>query len=141
MVSFEPPILMFSGSKENTTENNIIETGCFAVNLVDSSIADTVFRCLNWHGRERIEKCGFELVPGSAVDAPLVDNCRAHLECRLTETKEVGSGYVIFGQIVAASIWDEIMKAELGRRYKMLDQVMFLEDGVRGRIDTSVKTD
>ena len=135
MVSFKPPILMFSGTKGNTTENNIIDTGCFGVNLVDSSMTETAFGCLRWHGRERIEKCGFELVPASKIKAPLVANCRAHLECRLTDTKEVGSGFVIFGEIVASSIWDEIMKAEPDKRYALLDQVMFLEDGVWGRVE------
>jgi flavin reductase (DIM6/NTAB) family NADH-FMN oxidoreductase RutF len=134
MVSFEPPILMFAGSKGNTTENNITETKCFAVNFVDSSMAEAVFGCLPWHGRQRIEKCGFELVPASEIDAPLVDNCRAHLECRLIDTKEIGSGLIIFGEIVAASIWDEIIKADPARRYEMLDQIVFLEDGVWGRI-------
>ena len=135
MISFTPPILMFSGTKGNTTEDNIMQTGCFAVNFVDSSLAETVFGCLQWHGRERIEKCAFELADASVIDAPLISNCRAHLECRLTDTKEVGSGFVIFGEIVAASIWDEIMKADPGERYDLLDQVMFLEDGVWGRVE------
>ena len=135
MVSFEPPILMFSGSRGNTTESNILQTGCFAVNFVDSSMADTVFGCLKWHGRERIEKCGFALAPASVIDAPLVDNCRAHLECKLIETKEMGSGFVIFGQIVAASIWDKIMKVEPDKRYELLDQIVFLEDGVWGKVE------
>jgi len=39
MVSFEPSILMFSGTKGNITENNILETKCFGVNIVDSSLA------------------------------------------------------------------------------------------------------
>lgn len=134
MISFTPPILMFSGTKGNTTEDNIMQTGCFAVNFVDSSLAETVFGCLQWHGRERIEKCAFELADASVIDAPLISNCRAHLECRLTDTKEVGSGFVIFGEIVASSIWDEILKAEPDKRYDLLDQVMFLDDGVWGRI-------
>jgi len=134
MVSFEPPILMFSGSRGNTTESNILQTGCFAVNFVDSSMAATVFGCLKWHGRERIEKCGFALAPALVIDAPLVDNCRAHLECKLIETKEMGSGFVIFGQIVAASIWDEILKAPADRRYELLDQIVFLEDRIWGTV-------
>jgi flavin reductase (DIM6/NTAB) family NADH-FMN oxidoreductase RutF len=135
MVSFDPPILMFSGSKGNTTENNVLRTGCFAINLVDSSLAKTVFECLQWHGRERIEKCGFTLSPADKIDAPLIGQCRAHLECRLIDTREIGSGFVIFGEIVAASIWDEIMKAEPQKRYALLDQTMFLEDGVFAALD------
>ncbi len=132
MVSFEPPILMFSGSKGNTTENNILKTGCFAINFVDSSIAKVVYGCLKWHGEERIEKCGFTLIPASKIESPLVDECKAHLECRLVDTKEVGTGFVIFGEIVAASIWDEILKADPDKRYELLDQIVFLEDGDLG---------
>lgn len=37
MISFEPPIIMFAGGdEENTTEKNILETKCFAVNFVDT---------------------------------------------------------------------------------------------------------
>ena len=135
MVSFEPPILMFSGSKGNTTEKNILETGSFAVNFVDSSMAKTVYGCLKWHGEERIEKCGFTPVPASKIGAPLVDECKAHLECRFIDAKEIGTGFVIFGEIVAASILDEILKAEPNKRYELLDQIVFLEDGVWGRVE------
>jgi flavin reductase (DIM6/NTAB) family NADH-FMN oxidoreductase RutF len=69
------------------------------------------------------------------IDAPLIDQCRAHLDCQLLDTKDVGSGFVVFGEIVAASIWDEIMKAEPGKRYELLDQIVFLEDGVWGRVE------
>jgi flavin reductase (DIM6/NTAB) family NADH-FMN oxidoreductase RutF len=139
MVSFEPPILMFSGSKGNTTENNILKTGCFAVNFVDSSMAKAVYGCLKWHGEERIEKCDFTLVPASKIESPLVDECKAHLECRLVDTKRVGTGFVIFGEIVAASIWDEILKAEPDKRYELLDQILFFEDGVYGNLGKSIE--
>ncbi len=139
MVSFEPPVLMFSGSRGNTTENNILETGCFAVNFVDSSLAKTVYGSLQWHGTERIERCGFTLVPASKIEAFLVDECKAHLECRLIDTREVGTGFVIFGEIVAASIWDEILKADPDKRYELLDQIVFLEDGVWGKLINSAE--
>ena len=139
MVSFEPPILMFSGSKGNTTENNILKTGSFAVNFVDSSMAKTVYGCLKWSGEERIEKCGFTPVPASKIEAFLVDECKAHLECRLIDTKEVGTGFVIFGEIVAASIWEEILKVRPDKRYELLDQILFLEDRVYGNLGKSIE--
>ncbi|MFX0090081.1 MAG: flavin reductase family protein, partial [Candidatus Hodarchaeota archaeon] len=119
MASFEPPILMFSTSKENTTVKNIIETSCFAVNLVDASIASKVYGCINWYGRERIEKTGFTMIEASEIYAPLVDECKAHLECRLISTKEIGSGFVVFGEIVIASIWDKILQVAYEKRYEL----------------------
>ncbi|MFQ5977307.1 MAG: flavin reductase family protein [Candidatus Heimdallarchaeota archaeon] len=139
MVSFEPPMLMFSGSKGNTTENNILETECFGVNFVDSSMASTVYECIHWYGQERIHKAGFTLVKALKIAAPLVAECKAHLECRLHSSQEIGSGFVIFGEIIAASIWEAILQVEHEERYKLLDQILFLEDAVYSRISRMCK--
>lgn len=141
MVSFEPSILMFSGTKGNTTEDNILETGCFGVNFVDSSIAPKAFGCIEWFGRERIEKTGFTIFEASKIFAPLVEECKAHLECRLFDTKDVGGGFVIFGEIVAASIWEKILDVERERRYEVLDQIVFLENGLFARVNKASRVD
>lgn len=130
MVSFDPPMLMFSGTEGNTTENNIAETGCFGVNFADSSMAGKVFDCLRWYGEERVEKMGVKLVAAERIDAPLVDECRAHLECELDGTRKAGGGLVVFGRIVAASIWDRIESSGLEEKYSLLDQALFLENGL-----------
>ena len=130
MVSFEPSILMFSGNRGGKTEQNIKATSCFAVNLVHGDLARKAIACVRWRGAERIERSGFSLFAATAIEAPLVDDCRAHLECRLHDTKEVGSGCVVFGEIVAASILEDIARAELRARYQALDQALFLEEGL-----------
>lgn len=139
MVSFNPAVLMFSGTKGNTTEKNIIDTKCFGVNFVDSFIVQTVYQCVKWVGRERIEKTGFTLFEASIIHAPLVDECKAHLECYLHSTKEVGSGFVIFGEIVSALIWEDIVRVDYEKRYKLLDQTVYLEDGIFSQINNVSK--
>ena len=89
---------------------------------------------VKWSDRERIEKTGFTIIGASNTNAPLVDECKAHLEWRLHGTQEVGSGFVVFGEIVAASIWDRILDVEPGRRYEVLGQIVFLEAGMFARI-------
>lgn len=139
MVSFEPPILMVSGTKGNTTENNILKSGCFGVNFVNSSMASKVYECIKWFGQERIERTRLRLIEGLKIFAPLVEECKAHLECRLHSTKEIGSGLVIFGEIVTASIWEEILSVEPEKRYTLLDQIVFLEDATFAKIDRPLK--
>ncbi|MCP4228941.1 MAG: flavin reductase family protein [bacterium] len=90
MASFEPPILMFSGTRRNTTEENILATGCFAVNSVDSSLVARTVESVERFGRERIEKSGFTLTPAKAKEALLIVECKAHLECRLYDRHEEG---------------------------------------------------
>jgi len=135
MVSFEPPILMFSGKGGNTTENNIKATKCFAVNFASSDQAAKIYNCIKWFGRERLEKCGFTMGKARKIKAPIVNECRAHLECELHDTTNVGSGLVVFGKIVAASIWDEILKHETVHAYKQLDQILYLEDNLYCIVD------
>ncbi|MBN1630003.1 MAG: flavin reductase, partial [Thermoleophilia bacterium] len=141
MVSFEPPILMFSGSKGGKTEENIEAMGCFAVNLVDGSLARRTYECIRWQGAERIERSGFKLTPATAIEAPLVDDCRAHLECRLHGTREVGSGLVVFGEVVAASILEEIAALDPRDRYPALDQALFLEEGLYATVERARPAD
>lgn len=135
MVSFEPPIVMVSGTKGNTTENNIVETRCFGVNFVDSSMASNVYDCINWFGQERINKTGLTLIDATKISAPLVVECKAHLECQLHNTKEIGSGYIIFGEIVTALIWEKIVYADPEKRYELLDQIVYLEECIFSRIN------
>ncbi|MFC1683754.1 flavin reductase family protein [Candidatus Zixiibacteriota bacterium] len=134
MISFEPPMLMFSGQQSNTTEVNIAESNCFGINFIDSSLASKTWECIKWTGRERIDRSGFTLVEAKEIEAPLVAECRAHLECRLHSTREIGHALIVFGEIVAASIWEDILRAEGTDRYALLDQVLYLEEGVASRI-------
>ncbi|HDS01398.1 MAG TPA: flavin reductase family protein [candidate division Zixibacteria bacterium] len=135
MVSFKPPVLMFSGSRGSRTVNNILETNCFCVNTVDSKMVTKVFNCIKWFGQERIKKCGFNLSDAELIKAPLVDESRAHLKCTLYDTKEVGRAVIVFGEIKAASIWEEIALADTISAYKKLDQVLYMEDGIYALFD------
>ena len=135
MVSFEPSILMFSGSEGGTTERNIEATGCFSVNFVHGGLARRVFECVRWRGAERIMQSGFQLVPADIVEAPLVADCRAHLECRLHDTKAVGSGFVVFGEIVAGSISEEIANLDPPHRYSAMNQALYLEEGLYATVE------
>lgn len=135
MVSFDPPMLMFSGSKGGRTENNAVATRCFAVNLVDGSLAARTYSCIQWHGEERIRRSGLHLSPAEVIRAPLVHDCKAHLECRLHDTNEVGSGFILFGEIVAASLREDLLGHDPRARYARLDQALFLEDGLYSTVD------
>lgn len=141
MVSSEPPVIMFSGSRLNSTEKNILEHRCFGVNLVDHSMVEKVYESIQWIGKERLEKTGFKFTEATEIQAPLVAESKAHLECKLHRTAEVGSGFVIFGEIVAASIWEEILSARPERRYELLGQTLFLEEGTFTTICDAMRVD
>jgi flavin reductase (DIM6/NTAB) family NADH-FMN oxidoreductase RutF/uncharacterized protein YciI len=135
LASFEPPILLFSGQPDGTTEANARAAGCFSVNIVHAALAERVFGCVRWRGARRIERAGFTLVPASTIAAPLVQECRAHLECELVEARPMGGALLLFGRIVAASADGALLDGAHRARYARLDQVLFLEDGLYAAVD------
>ena len=139
MVCFEPPVLMFSGNEGEASESNLRTSGCFGINLVDSSMAKKVLSCTQWEGKQGIEKTGFKIVDASMVLAPLVEDCRVNLECMLCGAEEMGTALIVYGEIVAASISEEIMAAKEMDKHKMLDPVLLLEKGIYTRIAKPAK--
>ncbi len=135
MASFDPPMVMFSGQPDGRTEANILATGHFALNLVHGGLARPVFDCVRWSGAERVREAGFTLVPASKISAPLVDECRAWLECDLRDSKRVGSALVVFGEIVAASVRSHLLRLPPRQRYPAQDLALFLEDGLYATLD------
>ncbi len=135
MVSFDPPMLMFSGQPGGNTEANIIATGSFGVSLVHGAIAEQAYGCIRWKGAERMERCGFTTEPATTIAAPLVSECRAWIECELRQHHRVGGALVIYGEIVAASVRPEILELERRQRYPALDLALFLEDGLYAPVD------
>lgn len=139
MVSFEPPVLMFSGTKNNRTEKNILRSKSFGVNFVDSKMTGKVFECIKWYGDERIKNLNISFFKSEIIDSPLIDECKACLACKLSGTKAMGSGFVVFGEIVDAFISEKVAHAHGEEKYKTLDQALYLEDGMYGIIGSIFK--
>jgi flavin reductase (DIM6/NTAB) family NADH-FMN oxidoreductase RutF len=72
---------------------------------------------VQWRREERIQRSGLQTTRASHIPAPLVADCRAHLERRLRDTREWGSGLVVVGEIVAASLSEELMQDGHQARY------------------------
>ena len=135
MVSFEPPVLMFSGQPGGRTEANILATGTFGLSLVHAGLVARAWGCIQWQGAERIARGGFTLEPATRIAAPLVAECRAWLECELREQHRVAGTLVIYGEVVAASVHPAILERPPRQRYPALDLAVFLEDGLYAALD------
>ncbi len=128
MVAFEGPVLMFGCNLGHTTYRNAVATGCFVVNVPDSSLAARIWAMLDANGAERIARCGFTLVPALRVAAPLVEDCRAHLECETLDTRAFGQEALVFGTIVSASIDSACTQGTSAEQYAQLQPIFFLEN-------------
>ena len=127
--SFSPPLIVYSGPLFATTEKNIIETNCFAINFVDSSLAEIACNCIRWFGNERIAKSDLNLVEASKINAPLIFECKVHLECTLHNMYIHEHGFVVLGEVVAVSMWDKILRSGPEKRYALLDLTIPRQNG------------
>lgn len=126
MMSFEPPILAIGCNSAHWTARNILRAGEFVVNIPGDELAAAVWNAyLKEHPRP-VEAVG--LTPRSArlVAPPLVEECKAHLECRLEQQVRFGDEIVLFGRIVAASVDQEALAAE--DPYEYLRLIVYLEN-------------
>ena len=114
-----PPTVLFSpGFREGEPKDtlaNVDATGEFTVNLVSADIGPQMNKTSASAPADADEfvLAGLTAIIGTEVAAPLVAECKANFECRVTQIVSTGHpdsrGTVVFGEIVAYHIEDSIL--------------------------------
>ena len=93
MMEFEPPLVGCVISARNHSFDLLTAAGTCAINIPTREIADKVVGCGNTSGRDTDKFAAFGLTAESAaaVDAPLIGECYASLECRLADSRLVAN--------------------------------------------------
>jgi uncharacterized protein YciI len=71
------------------------------------------------------------------VSPPVVEECRAHLECTLEQVTQFGAEALVFGRVVAAAIDEACVRGSSEEQYFRLRPLFFLEGGTYGSIDAA----
>lgn len=137
MMAFNGPHLAFGCDRSHRTAANIEATGEFVLNFPAEDLVEQVWKMPASHGADRIRLSGLTLMPADEVEPPLIRECRAHLECRLEDTKQYGHEVVFFGRIVAGSIDPTCLAPTAAEQYFRLRPIFFLEEGIYGTIETA----
>ncbi|MFA7291349.1 MAG: flavin reductase family protein [Rhodocyclaceae bacterium] len=91
MLEFEPPLVGCVISNRDYTFNRLKKTRECVINIPTVDLAEQVVACGNTTGAEIDKFAAFGLTPrpGKLVQAPLIDECYASLECRVADTRLV----------------------------------------------------
>ena len=91
MIEFEPPLVGCVVSANDFSFTALKATRQCVLNIPTHELAKKVVACGNSSGRETDKFAAFGLTPLAAtqVDAPLIDECYASLECRVVDTRQV----------------------------------------------------
>ena len=119
-VSGYPPTVLFSpGFRDGRPKDslaNVEETGEFTVNIVSAEVGRQMNQTAATAAPEvdEFELAGLTAVSGSIVSAPMVAECKANFECRVTQIINTGRtphlGTVVFGEVVAYHIEESLLE-------------------------------
>ena len=97
MVEFTPPLIACIVSSGDFSFAALRATKECAIAIPGVELAEKVVKVGNCSGRDvqKFAACGLTTAPASTIDAPLISECFANLECRVIDTRMVNK-YCLF---------------------------------------------
>lgn len=119
-VSADPPTVLFSvGITDHVKDSavNAVASGAFTVNIVTDETAEAMNVTAGEHPPHisEFDIASLTPVPATLVNAPLVAEATAKLECRVSHIHDIGhqdgaaTNRVIFGEVVAFHVADRVL--------------------------------
>lgn len=104
MMEFEPPLVGCVISGRNASFDTLKATKECVINIPTQEWAKQVMGVGNCSGRtvDKFAKFGLTAVAASAVQAPLIEECYASLECRVADTRLVNRYNFFILEVVQA---------------------------------------
>jgi len=116
-VSEEPPLIAVALSRESYTNELIRKCHEFTVNIPDENLLKAIWICGTKSGRraDKSTLAGFHYSPSRRVKPPIIEECLAHLECRLEKLFEVGECTLFVGEVLEAYASEEAFSSGVWR--------------------------
>jgi len=106
VMEFEPPLVGCVISNRNYTFDTLKATKECVINIPTVDLAAKVVGCGNTSGAKTDKFTTFGLTPAAArrVNAPLIDECYANLECKVVDTRMIAKYCFFILEVVQAWI-------------------------------------
>ncbi len=127
-VASTPPTLVVGIRKSRASLEMILSTGEFTVNIPSPELVEEVdyFGTVSATKADKFALTGLTLMAGATVSAPIIAECRFALECKVTQTVEVGEYVVVFAQILETWADDEILDDDGNVDITALDPLVYI---------------
>lgn len=118
VVSTNPPTVLFSGGRHADRPKDSVAlaeiAGEFTVNIVSESVAEAMNVTAGSYSAEDDEFAiaGLSPVVGEVVQAPMVAESPANLECRVVDILDLGRGpttRVVVGEVLVIHVLEEVL--------------------------------
>ncbi len=100
-----PPMTYISVRPSRYSYPILMEKKEFVINLTTSAMCRETDFCGVRSGKDtdKFAQCGFTPEPAKTVSAPMIAECPISLECKVTETKELGSHTMFIAEITGVN--------------------------------------
>lgn len=102
--SIKPPLLAISIGKTRYSHQLLAETGEFVANIPTKELLDKVEYCGSTSGRNvnKFEEAGLTSKLAKKVKPPIIEECAAHIECKVMHKFSTGDHTLFIGEVLAA---------------------------------------
>ena len=121
-LSMNPPLAGILVAPRRYSHELIARAKEFVINIPTVEILDKAIKCGRVSGRrhDKFSEIGLTAKPAKVVKSPIIEECVAHLECKLVNQITTGDHTLFVGEVVAAytneSVFDgEFMNIEKAR--------------------------
>ncbi len=138
MLEFEPPLVGCVISNANNSFKLLDASGECGINIPSADIADKVAGCGNTSGRkvDKFSRFGLTPVPSNKINAPLIDECFAGLECIVHDRSMVAKYSMFVLKVVKAWIDPDINDP---RTIHHLGKGSFMFSGQRVKLESMMR--
>lgn len=138
MLEFEPPLVGCVISNRNYSFDILKASKECVINIPTAALAKKVVGCGNSSGRkvDKFKKFSLTPVAASCIQAPLIDECYANLECKVADTKMVAKYNFFILEVLKA--WIDPMQKH-PRTIHHQGRGVFAVDGETIRLPSKMK--
>ncbi|MBN1492690.1 MAG: flavin reductase family protein [Candidatus Omnitrophica bacterium] len=113
-VSFSPTCVAIMLSKGTYTQSLIENSRQFAINIPGIELMKEIILCGSVSGNERDKflETGLTMMPAIVIETPLINECFAHIECRLNQSIAVGDHTIYCGNVVSVFVREGLFDKE-----------------------------
>ena len=111
-MSMNPPVVYISCNKAHYTNAGIKENGYFSVNIPSPDLVLKTDYVGLVSGKDTDKSDVFTAFYGSVDKAPMVDECRACILCKLIDTVDLPNNEIFIGEIVETYVNEDCLTDE-----------------------------
>ena len=122
-VSKEPPLIACAIGRGAYSNKLIKNTREFIINVPSKELKPKIYYCGVHSGYKvnKFKETGLTPKPARRVKAPIVDECVAHIECRVKQKIETGDKNLFIGEAIEAYADEAIVKGKRKIEYAVGD--------------------